>query len=186
MADLAAKRSRLILNDRQLVEICLPVMLLAMALHDRKRNAETSAEDKILIERLSHNVHTCMDDWLLGLSLQEQRKILERIKKVAVELYKGIKTSRAGPLVLMIRLAQLMLDDKTWYFEPDGRFERVYRDVVDSYFDTPEREAEIDEAWPRVCEVAPILYQKLKDQGLYRTESKGRVLLAADAMGAVL
>jgi len=98
LADLAAKRSRLILNDRQLVEICLPVMLLAMALHDRKRNAETAAEDKILIERLSHNVHTCMDDWLLGLSLQEQRKILERIKKVAVELYKGIKTSRAGPL----------------------------------------------------------------------------------------
>src|SRR4051812_26661579 len=107
-------------------------MLIAMALHDRRRNAEAPEADRLLCERLCHNMNTCMDDWLLPLPGQEQRKLLERCKRVAVELYKGVRTSRAGPLVLMIRLAQLMLDDKTWYFEPDGRFERVYRDTVDS------------------------------------------------------
>ena len=33
---------------------------------------------------------------------------------------------------------------------------------------------------------APILYRKLKDQGLYRTESKGRVLLVEDEPRPVL
>ena len=186
MANVVARRKKLILNDRQIVELCLPVMLLAMALHDRKKTAESTVEDKILCERLGHKMNTCMDDWLLDMPFQDQRKLLERIKKVAVDLYRNVKTSRSGPLVLIIRLIQLMLEDKTWYFEPDGRFDRVYRNLVDSYFATPGQEAEIDYVWPHVCEVAPILYRKLKDQGLYRTESKGRVLLVEDEPRPVL
>ena len=66
MADLAAKRSRLILNDRQLVEICLPVMLLAMALHDRKRNAETVArQSKPLVQRQSA-IHPMVEQRSVG------------------------------------------------------------------------------------------------------------------------